>query len=150
MSEPTTFEFALIEVEDPDTPAAYLKLCGVQTTGFNTTVATNDRQVRDCAYPFRVPETRKRVTGQSRTLTGSGLYNVDQHELINLLPGKRRNYKFKMLVQDGPDDEVGELAGTWAGPGVCTALNIGGQEGDTGTIELTIESDGAWTFTPPA
>jgi hypothetical protein len=31
------------------------------------------------------------------------------------------------------------------GPGIATSINMGSSEDDLGTIEITIESDGAWT-----
>jgi hypothetical protein len=150
MSEPTTFQFAVIYVEDPDTPNSFHKLCGVQTSGFNRAVQTTDRYARDCDKPGKPAERRLRVTGLSRTLTGSGVYNTDLTDLFEVLPGKRRNYRFQMLDLSDPDDEAGTSLGMWAGPGVCTTLNIGGEDNQDGSLSITVESDGAWTFTAPA
>lgn len=148
VSEPVPFQFAVIFVESPDTPSTFIKLCGIQTTGFNQAVQSSDRYVRDCDLPGKVPERRLRVTGRSRSLTGSGVFNVDQAALLEALPGKRRNYRFLMMDLSDPDDEAGEELGRWAGPGIVTSLNIGGSETEDGNLSITIESDGAWTFTP--
>lgn len=149
MSEPRTFQFAVIWVESPTTPNTYIKLCGVQTSGFNRSVETTNRTVRDCDFPGRVAQRKIRVNSESRTLTGSGVYNVDQQALLEVLPGKHRNYRFQMLDLSDPEDETGESLGQWQGPGVCTTLNIGGEENQDGSLSITIESDGVWTFTAP-
>lgn len=146
MSEPTTFQFAVIWVEDPKTANSYVKLCGVQTSGFNRAVQTSDRYARDCDKPGKPSERRLRVTGLSRTLTGTGVYNTAITDLFEALPAKRRNYRFQMLDLSDPANEAGTSLGMWAGPGICTTLNIGGEESQDGSLSITIESDGAWTF----
>lgn len=148
MSEPSTFEFARIAVGDGASPEAFAELCGIQTTGFNRTATTNDRSVPDCAKPFAPAERRLRVTQNSRTLTGSGLYNTAQQTLIDGLVGKRKTYRF-ILWEDDDTDEGVEV-GTWQGPGIATAVNLGSPVDGFGTLELTIESDGAWTYTVAA
>jgi hypothetical protein len=149
MSAPTTFEFAKIAVRGLDEdPGDEVVICGVQTTGFNSVAQTNDRFVNDCAAPFRPAERRLRVTGRSRTLTGSGLYNTAQTTLINSLLGVRKTYLFTLWQNDGT--EAGDAVGTWEGPGIATAVNIGASETDLGSIEITVESDGAWTYTAAA
>lgn len=148
MSEPTTFQFAKIAVGNDADPEVFTTFCGVQTTGFNRTVQTNDRNVRDCALPGKVPERRLRVVGRSRTLTGSGLYNLDQQTLIDTLEGVRKNYQY--IIWDISVSEAGEEIGTWEGPGIVTAINMGTSEDNDATIEITIQSDGVWTYTPAA
>lgn len=144
MSEPATVEYATISVRDIGTSDPFVKFCGIQTTGFNRAVQTNDRFVKDCAKPGRPSERRVRVTGRSRTLTGSGLYNADQRTLIDSLEGVRKEYLLTIMdFSDGGEDGVPvELR---QGPGIMTSINMGTSENDLGTIELTIESDGAWT-----
>ncbi|PTQ13731.1 hypothetical protein CLG96_00145 [Sphingomonas oleivorans] len=152
MSEPTTFEFAVIKVKTGpgSTDADYTTICGIQTTGFNRTKQTNDHFVRDCASPARTPERRVRVTGTQRDLTGSGLYNVDQTELINSLEEGRHIFRYIIMDISDPAVAAGTVIGTWEGPGVVTAINLGTTENDDASIELTIASDGAWTYVAAA
>lgn len=150
MAEPTTFEFGVLKVGDGADPEVFTTLCGIQTTGFNRQVQTNDRYVRDCAQPALTPERRIRKTGKSRTLTGSGLYNTAQTALINGLEGVRKNYQLVLMDISDEDTAAGTEIGTWEGPGVVTALNMGTSETDLASIEITIESDGAWTYTAAA
>lgn len=148
MSEPSTFEFGVLKVGDGESPEAFTTLCGIQTTGFNRQVQTNDRYVRDCAAPASPPERRLRVTGKSRTLTGSGLYNTAQTALLNTLEGVRKNYQLVLMDLSDEDTPAGTPIGTWEGPGRVTTLNMGTSETDLANIEITIESDGAWAYDP--
>ena len=144
MSEPATVEYAKIGVRDIGSSDPFVTFCGIQTTGFNRTVQTNDRFVKDCAAPGRPAERRVRVTGRSRTLTGSGLYNADQRELVDSIEGVRKEYQLTIMdFSDG--SEAGVPIEIRQGPGIATSINMGTTENDLGTIELTIESDGAWT-----
>lgn len=145
MSEPSTFEFAKIAVGDGASSEVFTVICGIETAGFNQSASTSDRGVRDCAVPFRPAERRLRVTGRSRTLTGSGIYNTAQTTLINGLVGTRKNYQF--IVWEDDDTEAGVEVGTWEGPGIATAVNMGSPNDGFGTLEITVESDGAWTYT---
>jgi len=151
MSEPTTFEFAAIEVRTATTPSdTWVRICGIQTTGFNRTKQTNDRYVRDCQAPAKTPERKVRVTGKSRTVTGSGLANADQIDLINQLEDGTWQVRYIIMDVSDPSVEAGTEIGTWEGPGVFTSINMGTSENDDATIELTLESDGVWAYTPAA
>lgn len=144
MSEPSTIEFAKIGVRDVGATTPFVFICGIQTTGFNRTVNTNDRAVKDCDKPGRPAERRVRVISRARTLTGSGLYNYLQRELIDDLEGVRK--EFQVLYYDLDDGtEEGEVVEVRQGPGVATSINTGTTEDGDGSIEITIESDGAWT-----
>lgn len=144
MSEPATIEFARIAVRDIGSSDAFVDFCGIQTTGFNRAVQTSDRAVKDCQYPGRPAERRIRVTGRSRTLTGSGLYNYNQRELVDSIEGVRKEYRVTFYdLDDGT--ETGTPVEVRQGPGIATSINMGTAEDSLGTIELTIESDGTWT-----
>lgn len=147
MSYPTTFEFAFVAVGNGATPEVFTRLCGIQTSGFNHTVATSDRFRRDCAKPALVPVRGVKVNGRQWDLTGSGLYNLDQIDLINGLPGVTKTYQLILLDISDPAIEAGTVIGTWEGPGVLTAVNLASSEDQEATIELTIASDGLWEYT---
>lgn len=146
MSEPSTFEFAVIAIRTG--PTTFTKLCGIQTTGFNRAAQTTDRYVRDCDFPGRPPERKVRTTGKARTLTGSGLFNTAQIDLMNDLEGQKREFQFILMDIADPDVPEGTEIGTYEGPGVVTALNLGQSETDMASVDITIESDGVWTYTP--
>lgn len=144
MSEPNTIEFAKIGVRDIGSSDPFVTFCGIQTTGFNRAVQTSDRAVKDCAKPGKPAERRIRVTGRSRTLTGSGLYNYDQRELVDSIEGLRKEYQVTFIDLDDGTEE-GTPVEIRQGPGIATSINMGTAEDSLGTLEITIESDGAWT-----
>jgi hypothetical protein len=148
MSVPTTFQYAAIRVPNPDDPDSTVTICGVQTTGFNNTAQTATKAVRDCSQPALPPEQHVTVTSMSRQLTGSGLYNVDQTMLINGLLANPTTYYYDMLDISDPDIPAGTLLGTWAGPGVATAINLATTDNSDATIAITVDSNGVWTYTP--
>lgn len=142
MSEPQTIEFALIKIGDGATPTeVFTAICGITTTGLNRVAQTTDRYVRDCQAPATPPNRRVKVTGRSWTVSGNGYYNQAQQSIIEAAIGLKKNYKLVALDDDGTTE-----LGTWSGAGVMTSANLGTTENDLGTISLTIESDGAWTY----
>jgi len=145
---PTTFEYAAIQVKTATTPSVvWTTICGIQTTGFNRAKQTTDRYTRDCAAPASIPERRVKTTGKSRTVTGSGLANADQIEIINSLEDGTWDIRYVIMDISDPAEETGTEIGTWEGPGVFTGINLGTTENGEATIELTIQSDGAWAYT---
>lgn len=150
MSAPTTFNFALIKVGDGANPENFTTVCGLNTTGFNRTAANRTQSIRDCANPALPPEQKVLVTGVSRELTGSGLYNTAQTALLNTLLGTRKDFEFVIMDATDPTVPGGTVLGNWKGPGVCTALNMGTSENGDATISITIASNGAWTYTDMA
>lgn len=148
MSAPTTFQYAVIKAGDGNDPEAFIAICGIQTTGFNDTAQTATKAVRDCTSPALPPEQKVTVISRGRQLTGSGLYNTAQTAFINTLLADPRNYELVLLDISDPTIPGGTELGTWAGPGVATAVNLATTDNSDATISITIESNGAWTYTP--
>lgn len=148
MSVPTTFQFAAIRVPDPDDAGSTVTICGVQTTGFNNVAQTATKAIRDCTNPALPPEQKVTVVSMSRQLTGSGLYNVAQTELINSLLANPTTFYYDMRDISDPDIPAGTLLGTWSGPGVATTINLATTENSDATIAITVDSNGTWTYTP--
>jgi hypothetical protein len=148
MSAPTTFQYAVIKAGDGGSPETFVAICGIQTTGFNDTAQTASKAIRDCTAPALPPEQKVTVTSRGRQLTGSGLYNTAQIAFINTLLADPRNYELVLLDISDPTIPAGTELGTWAGPGVATAVNLATTENSDATISITIESNGVWTYTP--
>jgi len=142
MSEPNTIEFGVLKMGDGADPEGFTSICGLNTTGFNRTVESTDRYIRDCTAPATPPNRRVKVTGRKWDLTGSGYFNMGQQADIEAAIGVKKSWQFVVMDDDGTTP-----LGTWAGSGVMTAANIATSENDLGTLELTIASDGAWTYT---
>ncbi len=148
MTAPTTFQFAAIKVGNGADPEVFTTICGVQTTGFNDTVQTATKAIRDCTSPALPPEQKVTVQSRGRDLSGSGLYNTAQTALINTLLGDPRNYQYVLLDISDPTIPAGTELGTWEGPGVATAVNTATTDNSDATISITVASNGAWTYTP--
>ena len=59
-----------------------------------------------------------------------------------------KNYKVELYADDGTD--AGDLLGTIAGAYKMGAANLNLQRDGDSTSEITLASQGAWTWTPEA
>lgn len=146
MSEPNSADFALIKVQTAaGPPAVFTLLCGIESVNINRSAQTSETYRRDCAKPNR-PGTRKlRVTGSSWSISGSGSDNVDIEATITDAFGVRKAYKVELYRDDGTD--AGALMGTYAGSGILTTRNQAYSQENAGTSEITLEGEGALTWT---
>lgn len=124
------------------TPEAFTALCGLTTRSFTHQVNTADRFVRDCADPEDVPHRRLAVTGEQWDLAGEGLYNRSQAAAIRAAVGVTRRYRF--VVAEPAADAVEQ--GYYEGPAMLTNLQLGGSDGEFGSVALQIVSDGGWAW----
>lgn len=145
MAEPNTIEgrFFVLMVGDGATPSeVFTALCGLNGSQFNRTGQTNDRFIRDCAVPTALPWRKAVRTGKQVDITANGYFNIDNRAEVDALWMENKNYRY--VVYD--DDGVTPL-GHYGGAGIATSINMGGDENDLGTIEITIASNGAWVWT---
>lgn len=149
MSEPNSADFALIKIQTADGPPAVLTLvCGIEGVTINRTAQTNETYRRDCAKPNR-PGTRKlRVTGSSWSISGTGSDNIDLEEEMTDAFGVRKTYAIELYRDDGTD--AGDLMGTYGGTALMTTRNQTYSQDASGTAEITLEGEGALTWTAAA
>lgn len=149
MSEPNSADFALIKIQTADGPPAVLTLvCGIEGVTINRTAQTNETYRRDCAKPNR-PGTRKlRVTGSSWSISGTGSDNIDLEEEMSDAFGVRKTYAIELYRDDGTD--AGDLMGTYGGTALMTTRNQSYSQDSAGTAEITLEGEGALTWTAAA
>ena len=149
MSEPNSADFALIKIQTADGPPAVLTLvCGIEGVTINRTAQTNETYRRDCAKPNR-PGTRKlRVTGSSWSISGTGSDNIDLEEEMSDAFGVRKTYAIELYRDDGTDG--GDLMGTYGGNALMTTRNQSYSQDSAGTAEITLEGEGALTWTAAA
>lgn len=81
-------------------------------------------------------------------LTASGLIDKAQLTAYNNALGKVKNYKVEEYIDDGTDS--GTLLGTYAAAFMLTAFNQSVPRENQATVELSLASHGAWTWTPAA
>lgn len=145
MSLPNSADFALISVLTT-APSTYTKLCGIESVSINRAAQTSESYRRDCATPNRPGIRKLRITGSSWTITGSGSDNIDIDEDYEDAFGVRKQYKIELFEDDGTD--AGELMGTYVGSAIMTARNQSYTQDSAGTTEITLEGEGALTWTP--
>lgn len=144
MSLPNEFDFALVKMGDGTTPTeAFLTICGIEGAQVNMTANTSDHYARDCATPGAVPFRRVKTNGRQLDVTGNGLSNADMIDEYLAALGLSKHYKIEGYRRDGTT--TGLLLGTFAGSFVMTAANTNISGDSTG--EVTLASDGAWTWT---
>ena len=148
MSLPKSADFALIEIQsEAGPPAVFKKLCGIEGVTISRTTQTNETYRRDCATPNRPGQRKIRVTGSSWSITGSGSDNTDIESTYADAFGVRKQYKIELFEDDGTD--TGKLMGTYNGTAMMTARSQGYTD-TPGTTEITLEGEGALTWTPAA
>ena len=146
MSLPTEADFAIIKIGDGATPTeAFAIACGIQDVSINQAVGTQDRFSRDCAKPGEIPNRKVKATGKSLDVTGSGLIDKAQIAIYNSALGVAKNYKIEVYADDGTD--TGTLLGTVSCNMLVNALNISAPHEGTSNAEVTLASNGAWTWT---
>jgi hypothetical protein len=145
MSLPNEFDFGLLKVGDGESPEVFTAVCGIIDVAVNETADTTARRVRDCATPNKPGVTKIKVNGTSWAITASGLTNAAEETGLRALLGKLNNYKVEAYDDDGTD--AGDLLGTWSGAAVLTAKNINVNRDSDSALELTLEGDGALTWT---
>lgn len=143
MSFPVDFDFVVVALGDGGSPEAYATLCGIESVQVSEGVNTTDRFRRDCDKPGSTPKRKVTVTGKQWDITGSGVPNIEQIDVLGAVMGIRKNYRIQFGRRDGTD--AGAIVGSAIGPAVLTARNIGGGSSEP-TMEITLagEDDLVW------
>lgn len=129
---------------DGGSPETFTALCGISTRSFTHTSNTSDQYTRDCADPKDKPVRNLIVTGELWSLSGSGSLNRTNLEAIQAADdGQTHDWRY--LFTEPSDDLV--YQGFYAGPGIITSFKITSDDGTFATIDISIESDGEWTWT---
>ncbi|WP_313437288.1 phage tail tube protein [Novosphingobium sp.] len=146
MSEPNSADFALIKIQTAAGPPAVLALlCGIEGVTINRTAQTNETYRRDCAKPNRPGGRKLRVTGSSWSISGTGSDNIDLETEMTDAFGVRKTYAIELYRDDGTDG--GDLIGTYGGTALMTTRNQSYSQDSAGTAEITLEGEGALTWT---
>jgi len=135
-----------ILIGDGEAPEVFVPVCGLTTRQFTAQVNTNDTFVPDCADPEDIPFRRLVQTGRQWDLSGDGLFNLAQEQVVRESLGVTKNYRFRIARPAG--STVG--TGYYEGPAMLTNMQIGGNTGggEFGTISVSIASDGEWVWVP--
>jgi len=148
MTLPVEADFALIKIGDGADPEVFTIACGIQNVSINSVANAQDRFVRDCAKPGEIPYRKSKATGKQQDITGSGLTDKASIDTFLDALGVSKNYKIELYQDD--DTDAGDLIGTVAGQYKMNAANLNIQRDGDSTAEVTLASQGPWTWTPAA
>jgi hypothetical protein len=129
-----------------DNGTTFTTICGLTARNLTEQYNTSDEFIRDCADPTQVPFRVVNVTGAQFDISGTGLYNRAQGELIRQIGGQSLVYRFIM----GEDASDVVDAGYYQGKFVLTNKQIGATDGSYVSSQFTWTSDGTVTWTPGA
>lgn len=143
MTKPTTTTFGsfLIKLGNGADPEVFASPCGLTGKGFNQTATAQETTVPDCDNPDAPAYTERAVDTNSAEISGSGIMAQEAFDTWNdwFQSGASKN------VQIYP---MGASGGYYQGAFILTALNQQAERGKKVTVDVTIQSDGQWTWTP--
>lgn len=144
MARPTIIKgtYVTILMGNGASPEVFTPICGLTAKSFTAQVNTTDDFVRDCADPEDIPARYVTAIGRQWDLSGSGLLNLDNLEEVIEAHGDIRNYRYVI----GAPTSSTSFNGYWAGAGMMTSLQFGGDEEAKASVDITISSDGNWEF----
>jgi hypothetical protein len=148
MSVPVESDFALIKVGNGATPEVFTAICGIENVSINRVANTTDRFRRDCAKPGAPAVRRSKTTSKQLDITGTGGVTKADIEAFDDALGVVKNYRVELYQYDGTD--TGDLMGTFAGSFNLTSANMSLDANGDSSGEITLASDGAWTWTAEA
>lgn len=143
MARPTTIKGSKFLIQIEETTNVYVAPCALTTKGIDFGAETNDFNVPDCSDPDAPTFTERVVSALSAGISGSGTLAMESLATWRVWfdSGLEKNIRVKL------DTTLAEGGGYWQMGAVLTSLNISGNQGELATVEVTIASNGAWTWT---
>lgn len=128
----------------------WVHLCGLNTRNLTHQVNTSDEAVPDCDNPARTPWRVLNDTSQQKDMAGSGLYNIEQEDLLRAMFGKTLPMRFIKARPDATDPNIKVPIGAWGGPFKFSNWQEGASDGTNVTAGFTFNSDGEVLWIPAA
>lgn len=145
MADPKTVEGVLVGllVGDGATDEAFTAFCGINAKTISFQTNTNERFLYDCTTPTNVPWRKLTKSGRFASITGTGELDstvLDRYmELYNSNEAANVQFNIGVAALDG--------GGYWAGAFMFTNFEIVGTNGELTTVNISLESSGALTWT---
>lgn len=131
-------QFWNIAVETVPDSGEFFTICGLTTRNITHQVNTSDNSLRDCERPEQVPWRTVNATSQQKDMSGTGLHNRAQGNLIRSIFGLTLNYR---MIEAEPGGDLVDQ-GYWEGPFMLTNWQEGAADGTDVTSQFTFASDG--------
>jgi hypothetical protein len=129
-----------------DGGTTFTTICGLTSRGNTQQVNTSDNAYRDCQDPTQVPFRSLNTTSQQMDMTGTGVYNRAQGDLIRSIIGKSLPYRF--IKGEDASDPVD--SGYYEGKFVLTQFQETAADFSDVTAQFTWASDGPYDWVPGA
>lgn len=146
MTRPTTLAFGdfLILLGNGANPEVFTAPCGLTSKGFNQSASTQESTVPDCDNPDAPAYTERDIDALSAEISGSGVLAMESAAIWQVWydSGLPKNVQIKL------DQTLANHGGYWSGAFVLTGFNITGERGAKVKVDLTMQSDGAFTWNP--
>lgn len=146
MAKPKTLRGSkfLIQIEDSDSPATYVAPCALTAKSIDFAAESNEFNVPDCSDPDAPTHTERVVSALSAGISGSGVLAMDALDTWRSWfdSGEEKNIRVKL------DATLADGGGHWQMSAILTGLSVSGNTGELAQIEVTIASNGAWTWVP--
>lgn len=140
MARPSTVKGSkfLIRLGDGEEVETFAAPCALTTKGIDFAAETNDFNVPDCDDPDAPTWTERVISALSAGVSGSGTLAMESKSIWEawFLSGLEKNIQ---VAIDIPEASGG---GYYSMSAVLTAFNIGANQGELATIEVTIQSNG--------
>lgn len=153
MARPTTVKGSkfLIELSDDGSPETFDAPCALTTKGINFSASTNDFNVPDCDDPDAPTWTERVISALSAEVTGSGTLAVESLPTWRewFLSGLEKNIRVTLVDSAGVFPSPAN-PGSFEMSAVLTAFNLGANQGELATIEVSMQSNGEVTWTDEA
>ncbi len=145
MAQPETrtgFQVKL-ELGGPAADDPFAFVCGIDTTELSLERGVIERAIRDCENPFAAPVMKRTPGLKMGSISGSGLLANEFINDIMTAYEAATSYYWRVSVEDG---------GVWEGAFILSSLSISANAdgGSYADISLSLQSDGALTYTPVA
>jgi len=116
----------------------YVIICGLNTRSLTHQINTSDEAVPNCQDPEEVPWVSRNANSQEKNMSGTGLHNRAQTNVIRAVYGRTLPYRF---IEGEPGNDL-VSQGYWEGPFLFQQWQEGATDKQNVTSQFTWQSDG--------
>lgn len=145
MAAPTTKKFGQLTIylENPATPGVWTAPCGFTSKAFELSKDLTDVVIPDCADPDLVAYVGREVRSLSWSVTGDGVLALESLTSWRSFADATTAWGIRVDI----DGAAGSGSGVWEGKAHLESFSISGDLGEKLQVEVSIQGDGALTFT---
>ena len=145
MAQAKTSKFSefLLLLGDGADPEVFAAPCGLTSRGISFSADTDSTDVPDCSDESLPSWKERDVTSKSASISGSGVMDKTSRALYWAWydSGDSKNIQIKDPAS------AADKGGYWSGKAVITSLDFKVDKGQRVSCDISLESDGAWTWT---